>query len=99
MDNIFLQEKFFIAGAPVIWWEWTISLSFLNLVFRNDESIKLGFFSRLMGTVKVFADDMTSTWWPDTVKNCDKPSTCCAIPPIPPDVGEINNIFNGKKSD
>jgi hypothetical protein len=49
--------------------------------------------------VKVFADDITSTSWPTPVKNCDNPSTCCAIPPMPPDVGEINSIFIGKKSD
>ena len=54
---------------------------------------------RLIGMVNVFTDDKISTSWPTPVKNCDNPSTCCAIPPIPPDVGEINNIFNGKKLD
>jgi len=74
-------------------------IAILNLVFKNDENIKLGFFRRLIGIVKVFADDIISTSCPSPVKNCDSPSTCCAIPPIPPDVGEINSIFIRKKSD
>ena len=74
-------------------------IALFEFSFKNDENIKLGFFRRLIGIVRVFADDIISTSWPTLVKNCDNPSTSCAIPPMPPDVGEINSIFIGKKSD
>ena len=76
-----------------------MSFPFTVLAFKNDDSIKLGFLRPFIGIVNVFFEDIVSTLWFWLVKNLERPLTCCATPPIPSSVGEINNIFTVENSD